>query len=208
MRALVVVVIALGGCSSFSSTGEVPDPGPGGASDAGTSEHMDAGEMGREDSGPPGEEDAGTPPGDPDTGPPVEPDAGPPRRDAGPPAPVRMIHCRDMTCTGMQACCATDFESHCIDSPRSDCRCDGVFCDDTVVACDGPTDCPAMQICCASAGPGSDTADTFSCQATCTGDGVTRRSEVCQDGDSIGCRNGRSCGDVFWFPDGYRGCGS
>ena len=202
------------GCSAVTSTdSDELYPGPGSSMDAGTGTRdsgtpaVDTGTPPRRDSGTPPERDSGTPPRD--SGVPPERDSGPVERDAGPTTPV--VPCGDMSCergTGTGCCFAEGSEPYCYGGGTGrECTCEGTFCDTTEVTCNGASDCPGEQRCCAFFGFTGGDARRIECAASCEGGTITDAVEVCDPSDPAPCASAADeCHSDSRLPDGYALC--
>ncbi len=111
------------------------------------------------------------------------------------------------TCSGpSQACCVSrntgsQTQYSCIDS-GSQCKCSGTYCLSAKLSCDGPSDCPSGQVCCATlVSPQSTRFRDFTCANSCNGSG---QYEVCQANDGVNCPNGTQCRQSYL--SGYNVC--
>jgi len=196
--AVVVAVAAVAGCSVLSDTdegdlevgaalddaGTAMDTGPPPSPDVGTG--VDAGRPPESDGGP--VDDAGGEEGDSGT---VDPDAG--TRDHG--GTVRCgrgDECRSAEGSG---CCITEERRYCYDDSASrPCECDGVLCDAISAECDGASDCPGEQRCCAYRGITEDRPSRVECAAVCEGTVITEAIEICDPRDTVPCLEGTCTG--------------
>jgi hypothetical protein len=90
------------------------------------------------------------------------------------------------------------------DSDPEACRCEGIFCDETRIACDGRADCGDGQVCCAVRGITTDVAERIFCTPSCRGGTVSEADVVCQG--NAECADGDTCEPDDSVPAGYRIC--
>lgn len=181
----LVMALACFGCGDDDGPGDVDsggvDSGP--TVDSGPGDDTGPGD----DAGP--TDDAG--PGD-DAGP--TEDAGPmadagPMRDVGPMRDAGGsvgVMCGDMTCSATEQCCIMGIGSAGTCIPRGD------SCTGASIACDGPEDCDAGEVCCGRAGGGGGGA---ACADSCGGPGgggfeLCHEMSDCSDGADMCCPAG------------------
>jgi len=213
---IAVAVLLASGCSAFASTDTSElDPVPGGGADA--SHGVDAGGSGTDagmpppvDAGPVGR-DAGEPPSV-DAGEPPPVDAGEPRpRDAGPPVMADpSVPCGSTTCGAGESsgCCyAERADPYCYaEEHGTACECDGFLCWTTEVSCNGASDCPGAQRCCAFWGVTDEHPRRFVCAASCE-TSFGRAREMCDPADRHPCEDGATCSTTADdLPPGYGIC--
>lgn len=123
---------------------------------------------------------------------------------------VGTTHCGLKTCSvASQSCCFGDnVQPYCYKKGTfNGCKCSGVLCEKAIVDCDGPEDCDAGQVCCATKGVTGSHFDRLTCTKYCQGGLTGSAGEVCHLNGSSTCTNGKACAtDPRLPPGGYGLC--